>query len=317
MIKTEINYGDIYLVPKRTVVDSRKECDTSVQFGPRRFDMPVYPANMKSVVDEETCEYFARRGWFYTMHRFNVDATRFTADMQEKGLFSSISIGVNEDTDEQLRNLKAAGLSPEYITLDIANGWCVKAERMIKKVKDLFPESFLIGGNIATGEAAQDLESWGVDAVKAGIAGGRVCITKNKTGFHRPMVSTVLDCAQAVKIPVIADGGISEHGDLAKAIACGATMIMAGSLFAGYDESAGQIIEIDGKHLKEYFGSASEHNKGAYKNVEGKRIYVEYKGAIERLLIELKEDLQSSISYSGGNTLAALRDVEMIFVNRY
>ncbi|GGY19216.1 GMP reductase [Paludibacterium paludis] len=316
MIKTELNYGDVYLVPKKTVVDSRKACDTSVQFGPRRFDMPIYPANMKSVVSDETCEYFARRGWFYTLHRFNTDSVAFVRDMQEKGLFASISIGVNDDTIAQLEALADAGLVPEYMTLDIANAWCVKAESMIARVRRMFPGTFLIGGNIATADAARDLESWGCDAIKAGIAGGRVCITKNKTGFHRPMVSTVSECAAAVSVPVIADGGIVEHGDMAKALACGATMIMAGSLFAGYDESAGQIVEINGKHYKEYFGSASQYNKGAYVNVEGKKILVEYKGSIDKLLRELKEDLQSSISYAGGTDLAALRDVEMIFVHR-
>lgn len=316
MIKTELNYGDVYLVPKKTVVDSRKECDTSVQFGPRRFDMPIYPSNMKSVVSADTCEFFARQGWFYTMHRFNVDAVEFTRDMQAKGLFASISVGVNEDTLEQLAALKQAGLTPEYMTLDIANAWCVKAERMIKHIKQTFPETFLIGGNIATGEAARDLESWGCDAIKAGIAGGRVCITKNKTGFHRPMISTVQDCVAAVSVPVIADGGIVEHGDIAKALACGASMVMAGSLFAGYDESAGEIVEINGKHYKEYFGSASQFNKGAYVNVEGKKILVEYKGSIGKLLRELQEDLQSSISYAGGNTLQALRGAELIQVRR-
>ncbi|AXE32283.1 GMP reductase [Chromobacterium phragmitis] len=316
MIKTELNYGDVYLVPKKTVVDSRKECDTSVQFGPRRFAMPVYPSNMKSVVSAETCELFAREGWFYTLHRFNVDAVAFTRYMQEQGLFASISVGVNDDTYEQLDALKAAGLSPEYMTLDIANAWCVKAERMIKHIKQHFPNTFLIGGNVATAEAARDLEIWGCDAIKAGIAGGRVCITKNKTGFHRPMVSTVRDCVGAVSIPVIADGGIVEHGDIAKALVCGATMVMAGSLFAGYDESAGDIVEIAGKHYKEYFGSASQFNKGAYVNVEGKKILVEYKGSIPKLLRELQEDLQSSVSYAGGSALAALRDVEMIQVYR-
>ncbi|MDF0605518.1 GMP reductase [Neisseriaceae bacterium TC5R-5] len=316
MIKTELNYGDIYLLPKKTVVDSRKECDTSVLFGPRRFDMPIYPSNMKSVVDAETCEFFARQGWFYTMHRFNVDMATFTRAMQEKGLFASISVGVNDDSYQQLAELKQAGISPEYMTLDIANAWCVKAERMIKHIKQSFPKVFLIGGNVATAEAARDLESWGCDAIKAGIAGGRVCITKNKTGFHRPMVSTVLDCAAAVKVPLIADGGIVEHGDMAKALACGGSMIMAGSLFAGYDESAGEIVEINGKHYKEYFGSASQFNKGAYVNVEGKKILVEYKGSIGKLIRELKEDLQSSISYAGGSTLVALRDAEMIQVAR-
>jgi GMP reductase len=117
---------------------------------------------MKSVVDEETCEAFARLGWFYTMHRFNVDACRFTAAMQEKGLFASISAGVNEDTLQQLAELKAAGLTPEYITLDVANAWCVKAERMIKHIKDTFPATFLIGGNIATADAARDLKAGAV-----------------------------------------------------------------------------------------------------------------------------------------------------------
>lgn len=316
MIKTERNYGDVYLVPQKTIVDSRKECDTSVQFGERRFAMPLYAANMKSVVDSETCELFARRNWFYTMHRFNVDVVGFVQSMHDKGLYASISVGVNDDTLQQLAALKAAGLSPDYITLDIANAWCSKAERMLRHIKAEFPHSFLIGGNIATAAAARDLQAWGCDAIKAGIAGGRVCITKNKTGFHRPMIDTVLDCAAAITVPLIADGGIVEHGDIAKALACGATMVMAGSLFAGYDESAGEIVEIGGKHYKEYFGSASQFNKGEYKNVEGKKILVEYKGSIGRLLNELQEDLQSAISYAGGRTLAALREVQMIEVAR-
>ncbi|WP_432721841.1 GMP reductase [Jeongeupia wiesaeckerbachi] len=315
-ITPELNYGDVYLVPQKTVVDSRRDCDTSVAFGPRHFTMPVYAANMKSVINEASCRHFAERGWFYTMHRFNVDPVTFCRTMHDAGLFASISIGVNDDTHAQLDALRAAGIKPEYMTLDIANAWCVKAERMIAHVKKLFPHTFLIGGNIATADAARDLERWGCDAIKAGIAGGRVCITKNKTGFHRPMISTTLDCAAAVQVPVIADGGISEHGDIAKALACGATMVMAGSLFAGYDESAGGLIEIDGKHYKEYFGSASEHNKGAYVNVEGKKILVPYKGSIEKLLVELQQDLQSSISYAGGRDLAALKGTPMVLVAR-
>lgn len=315
MVKTELNYNDVYLVPQKTIVDSRSECDPSVQFGPRRFAMPVYPSNMKSVVNEATCEFFARAGWFYTMHRFDIDTVRFVASMHEKGLYSSISIGVNEDTNRLLQQLKSANLVPDYITLDVANAWCVKAERMIQCVKHMFPDAWLIGGNVATAEAARELASWGCDAIKVGIAGGRVCITKNKTGFHRPMVSTVRDCTAVVTIPVIADGGIVEHGDVAKAIACGATLVMAGALFAGYDESAGDIVEIDGKHYKEYFGSASVFNKGAYVNVEGKKILVEYKGSLSKLLRELKEDLQSSISYAGGRDLSALKNAEMISVH--
>lgn len=214
-------------------------------------------------------------------------------------------------------------LCPEYITLDIANAWCGKAEKMIKYIKDNFcvDKTFLIAGNVASGEACAELHKWGADATKGGIAGGHVCITKNKTGFHRPMISTVLDCAEycnGAGMPLIADGGVVEHGDIAKAIACGADMVMAGSLFAGFDQSAGNIIEVslDGKSphkYKEYFGSASQYNKGEYKNVEGKKILIDYKGNMERLLIELKEDIQSSVSYAGGNKLKDLAACEMIY----
>lgn len=316
----EYNYQDVYLRPRHTVVNSRKECDTSVSLGKHSFVMPVYPANMKSVVNLETCEFFARRGWFYTMHRFAVEPVDFVSYMQENGLVAAISIGVNEDTITQLKQLQLSGLTPEFMTLDIANAWCPKAERMIKYVKDHF-SSFLIVGNIACAEAAHDLHLWGADAIKAGIAGGKVCITKNKTGFHRPMVSTILDCAsytREAKVPLIADGGVVEHGDIAKALACGANLVMAGSLFAGYDQSAGNIIEvtIDGqaspRAFKEYYGSASQYNKGEYKNVEGKKILIDYRGNMERLLNELQEDLQSSISYVGGTTVSDLIQAELI-----
>jgi GMP reductase len=304
--KTGLNYSDVFLIPNKTIVGSRKECDTSVTLGKYKFDMPIIPANMKSVVNQDTCEFLSSQNYFYIMHRFEVDPVVFTRSMQEKGYIASISIGVNEDTYSDLKRLRESGLCPEYMTLDIANAWCPKAEKMVKFVKDKFPQTFLIVGNVATNEAVIEIESWGADATKAGIAGGKVCITKNKTGFHVPMITTVLDCVAAAQKPVIADGGIQEHGDLAKALACGATMTMAGSLFAGFDESAGNVVEIDGRHYKEYFGSASQFNKGEYKNVEGKKILVEYKGSMKKLLIELKEDLQSSISYAGGKDLSAL-----------
>jgi GMP reductase len=307
-----LGYSDVYLIPNKTIVDSRKECDTSVTLGGRSFTMPIIPSNMASVVNEATCKFLAKQGYFYVMHRFNINVVQFIESMQKENLFTSISIGVNDDTYKDLGLLKCGRLTPDYMTLDVANGWCSKAERMIAFVKDNFPETFLIVGNMATPEAVIEIEAWGADAIKVGIAGGAVCTTKNKTGFHVPMVTTVLDCVQVAKTPVIADGGILEHGDIAKAIACGATMAMAGKLFAGFDESAGEVTDTNGKLVKEYYGSASQYNKGEYKNVEGKKILVDYKGSMQKLLIELKEDLQSSISYAGGRDLSALLKCKFI-----
>lgn len=298
-MQPELNYQNIYLLPQKTIVKSRKDCDTSVKLGNHVFDMPVYASNMKSVVNQETCLFFAKRNWFYTMHRFNIDVVEFIHYMHESGNIASISIGVNQDSYDDIKRMLDNKAIPEFVTLDIANAWCAKAEEMIKALRTAFPNTFIIAGNVACKEAVADLTSWGANACKVGIAGGSVCTTKFKTGFHRPMVSTIQDCVQGAKIPIIADGGIVHHGDIAKALALGATMVMAGSLFAGYEESAGDILEIDGHLKKSYFGSASETNKNAYKNVEGKLVLLDYKGPMHKLLTELKEDLQSSISYAG------------------
>lgn len=314
-IRREYNYSDVYLLPKKTIVGSRSECDTSVTFGPKTFAMPVVPANMKAVVNEETCEYMAKNGWFYVMHRFNINVVTFMDRMIKSSLFTSISIGVNEDTYRDLQYLLDAKLYPDYMTLDIANAWCPKAEKMVKYVKDKFPKTFLIVGNMATPEAVREIEQWGADCVKIGIGPGKACTTKLKTGFTRPMISCLMECVPEASTPVIADGGITEHGDIAKALACGATMVMAGSLFSGYDQSASEIIEINGTKKAIYFGSASEHNKGKYTHVEGKKIFEEYKGDMSKLLHELQEDLRSSISYAGGKDLSALTTCEMIAIN--
>jgi len=309
-----LNYHNVYLVPRKTIVSSRKECDTSVKFGPKTFISPVYPSNMKSVVNEETCKFLAKRNWFYSMHRFEVDNLSFMNKMMEENLFTSISVGVKEESYKSLKEIYEEKLIPDYITLDVANAWSLQAEKMTKWIKDHFPNTFLIVGNIATPDAIQDIVSWGADASKCGISGGRVCITKNKTGFTFPMVSSIVNCCKEASIPIVADGGIVEHGDIAKAISLGAEMVMAGSLFAGYDESAGSIIEIEDNLYKEYFGSASKFNKNEKEHIEGKKILIKYRGSMDKLLQELLEDLRSSISYAGGDKLFYLRNVEKIIV---
>lgn len=309
----ELSYADISLLPKKCVVASRKECDTSFTLGHHVFAMPVYPANMPSVVDENTCEYLARAGWFYTMHRFGVDAVSFVRKMNEKGLPTSISIGISSESTHTLGQLFLNQLAPDFITIDIAHAWADRVADSIKSIREMFPKTFLIVGNVATGEAVQEIESWGADAIKVGIAGGAACTTKNKTGFYRPMVSALLECTEAAKGIIIADGGIKEHGDVAKALACGATAVMAGFLFSGFEESAGNKILIDKNLFKEYYGSASERVKGVRKNVEGREVLVPYKGPMANLLTELQEDLQSSISYAGGKDLSAFRNVEILW----
>ncbi len=314
-MKTSLNYHNVYIKPKKCIVNSRKECDTSAKIGNKTFKTPIIPANMMSVVDIRTCEYLAKNNWFYIMHRFNIDTISFIRNMKHQNLISSISIGVNDNDIKLINDLKEMNLIPDYMTVDIAHGWSPKCERIVKTVKDTFGDDvFLIVGNVATGDAVVELEEWGANCTKCGIAGGKVCITKNKTGFHIPMIETIKDCSLAATKPIIADGGIVDHGDIAKALVAGADYIMAGSLFAGYDESAGNVVEIDNRHYKEYFGSASQFGKDKYEHVEGKKILVEYKGPMGHLLDELIQDLQSSISYAGGKDLSAFNNCDFVQV---
>lgn len=308
------DYDNILLLPRKCRVESRSECDASVELGKRRFRIPVVPANMKTVVSEATCVWLAQNGYFYVMHRFDLDNVQFVKDMKAQGLYASISLGVKKPDYDTVDQLVALDLSVDYITIDIAHGHADSVKNMIGYLKQKMPSAFIIAGNVATPEAVIDLENWGADATKVGIGPGKVCITKLKTGFGTGgwQLSAVKWCARVATKPIIADGGIREHGDIAKSIRFGATMVMIGSMLAGHEESPGQTVEVDGKLYKEYYGSASDFNKGEYKHVEGKRILEPIKGRLADTLVEMEQDVQSSISYSGGKRLMDIRKVNYV-----
>ncbi|HET7579303.1 MAG TPA: GMP reductase [Bacillales bacterium] len=311
------DYEDIQLIPAKCVVNSRSECDTSVTLGGHSFKLPVVPANMQTIIDEDIALYLAENGYFYIMHRFEPGKRlAFIKDMKARGLFASISVGVKEEEFQFIQELSDEALAPEYITIDIAHGHANSVIEMIGHIKKYLPESFVIAGNVGTPEAVRELENAGADATKVGIGPGKVCTTKIKTGFGTGgwQLAALRWCAKAASKPIIADGGIRTHGDVAKSIRFGATMVMIGSLFAGHEESPGESIEKDGKRYKEYFGSASEYQKGEKKNVEGKKMFVEHKGSLKDTLVEMQQDLQSSISYAGGNKLEAIRNVDYVVV---
>tara|TARA_R110002167_G_scaffold70836_1_gene200007 strand:- start:1206 stop:1832 length:627 start_codon:yes stop_codon:yes gene_type:complete len=205
---------------------------------------------------------------------------------------------------------------------------------MINYCKNQLPNTQIIAGNVATPRAVKDLASWGADIVKVGIGQGSPCTTKDKTGFTMPMFSCIQQCSnlQIEKpffdelgdvnsynstIPIIADGGVFSNGDISKALVAGANLVMAGGLFACCADSPSHSIEIDGTLHKAYYGSASFENKKTNTHIEGTLKHVASCGMpIRKKLIEVEEDIQSAISYSGGRDISALngKDVEYMEV---
>ena len=318
----------------RCIVNSRSECDTSVILGKYKFKLPIVPANMECIINENLAEQLASKGYFYILHRFGVNIILFLQKMKIKGLFTSISIGVNNDSIELLKDIIIYKVIPDYITIDIAHGHSIKMENMIKYIRSIpeFNETFLICGNVSTPDAVKDLIEWGANCIKVGIAPGFACTTYPATGFGSRDIQaySVKKCAEVsgeirskigseADIPVIADGGISQIGDIAKSLVMGARMVMVGSMLAGFEESPGKVIQSpDGKMYKEYYGSASEHSLGSdgakkNKHIEGTHKLIPYKPeSIFTYLEHIKQSLQSSISYGGGKDLNCFKNVEYI-----
>lgn len=313
----KFDFDGINLVPKKCIVNSRSECDTSVSFGNFTFKLPIVPANMECVLDTSIAKKLASNGYFYILHRFLNDEQiiEFVTDMNNQKLVSSISIGVNDDSYFLLDKIINRGLKVDFITIDIAHGHSVKMEQMIKYIKENSPHTFVIAGNISSVDAVMDLENWGADAIKVGIGPGSACTTYPSTGFgsRNCQASTVYNCSLVANVPIVADGGIRNPGDIAKALVLGASIVMIGGMVSGYEDSPGHIVEIDGKKFKEFWGSASSYQSGKSNRIEGKKTLVEYKN--ETILDGLKyigECLQSSISYGGGKELKDLDNVKWI-----
>jgi IMP dehydrogenase len=244
------------------------------------------------------------------------------------------AVGVAKDTEERASALVAAGV--DVLVVDTAHGHSQGVIDMVARLRRRFPNTDLIAGNVATGEATEALIEAGVDAVKVGIGGGSICTTRVVAGIGVPMISSIMDCARAAasrNIAVIADGGIRYSGDVVKAIAVGANCTMIGNLFAGTDESPGELILFQGRSYKEYRGMGSmgamrrgsrdryfqdefdlEGGRKADKLVpEGIEGRVAHKGSVAAMIHQLVGGLRAGMGYTGCATIPELqRDAKLI-----
>lgn len=318
-----LSYRDVSLVPRHSSLRSRDDGDTSVEFLGRKFNLPVVPANMKDVIDVDIAKFLAENGYFYIMHRWFSSTNNtndnaqgvidFVQEMNKQDRMVSISVGVGTWWGRVIEIIREQEMPVDYITIDVAHADHDNVIPTIVDIKTKLPKTKLIVGNVATAEACEFLIKQGVDAVKIGIGGGRICTTRNKTGFHVPMFSCCLQCApmcEKYDIPFIADGGVEEFGDFAKALTAGANMVMAGGIFAECVDSPAAIVNGS----KQYRGSTSFDMKGRNHHIEGKTVAMSYSVKYAERLQEIWQALQSSISYGGGTNLNCFNLVEYIVV---
>ena len=235
------------------------------------------------------------------------------------------AVGVGEGTDDRVAALVDAGV--DVLIVDTAHGHSQGVLSRVKWIKTNFPDVQVIGGNIATAAAARDLVQAGADAVKVGIGPGSICTTRIVTGVGVPQITAISNVASGLKgeVPVIADGGIRFSGDVCKALAAGAFTVMLGGLFAGTEESPGEIELFKGRTYKSYRGMGSlgamsqaegssdryfqEMNQGAEKLVpEGVEGRVPYKGPVHTIIHQILGGLRSCMGYTGCETIAALHE---------
>lgn len=234
-------------------------------------------------------------------------------------LLVGAAVGITNDMFDRVDALVKANV--DVITVDTAHGHSKNVLSSIKNIKEKYPDIQIIAGNIATAEAAHDLIEAGADAIKVGIGPGSICTTRVVTGIGVPQITAIINCVEEAKkhnIPVIADGGIKYSGDITKALACGASVVMAGSLFAGTEESPGETILFEGRQYKEYRGMGSlaamkdgsgdryfQTNTKKYvpEGVEGR---VDYKGPVGEVVYQLLGGLKSGMGYVGSKDLNEL-----------
>jgi len=235
-------------------------------------------------------------------------------------LLAAAAVGTAKDTIERVEALKKAGV--DVIVVDTAHGHSKNVLEIVTKIKQRFPELDVIGGNVATAEATEDLIKAGADAVKVGIGPGSICTTRVVAGIGVPQITAVMDCAQVASkygVPIIADGGIKYSGDIAKAIAAGADVVMLGNLLAGTEESPGETIILQGRSYKVYRGMGSigamvEGSSDRYfqedaaklvpEGIEGR---VPYKGYVSETIFQLVGGLRAGMGYCGVRNIEEMK----------
>ena len=352
----KLDYKDVLIRPKRSTLKSRKQVRVERTFTFRNYEanfpvktteddfngIPIMAANMDGVGTFEMADTLAKQKMFTCLvktYDVNELIEFFNAGLDTRTQNVAMSIGSSETDFTKLTEVYSAVTNNlKYVCMDIANGYSDHFAQHVRKVRENFPNIVIIAGNVVTGEMTEELILAGADIVKVGIGPGSVCTTRIQTGVGYPQLSAVIECADAAHGlggHIIADGGCTCPGDVAKAFAGGADFVMLGGLLAGHDEGGGDVItkhyetnelvyelgshldkhtkKIESKQFVQFYGMSSDaantkHFGGLkdYRSSEGREVLVPYRGAVERTLQDLLGGIRSTCTYSGALKLKQL-----------
>ena len=324
-IRTGLTFDDVLIIPRRSSIRSRQDVSVSTRLSTRiELGIPVVAANMDTVCEHEMAVAMARLGGIGIVHRFMpIETQADEIDMVKAAgadLVVGAAVGTDRDMVQRAKALVAAGA--DVLVLDIAHGHSDHAINGVRALKDHFADVDVIAGNVATVDGAADLAEAGADAVKVGVGPGGVCTTRTVAGVGVPQLTAIADVS-SVGVPLIADGGIRTSGDIAKALAAGASTVMVGSMLAGTKESPGELEQGPKGLVKRIRGMASfeavkaradrsgedlDEEYLSYRAPEGVEGTVAYKGEVAKLVLQLMAGLRSAMSYTDARTLAEFRE---------
>lgn len=320
IIGSGYSFDDVLIVPKYNRVRSRKDVSFKTRLTKNyEIDIPLVVANMDTICESEMAIAIGRLGGIGVIHRFlsMEDQAREVAKVKACGLITAAAIGV-KDFEERAKVLSQAGLN--IFVLDVAHGHSKYVGKTLDYLKTNYPTIDVLVGNIATKDAAEYFISKGADGIKVGIGPGSMCTTRIMTGAGIPQITAIMDVYEASqgRVPICADGGIKNSGDIVKALGAGANNVMIGSLLSGTDETPGEVLDKDGRKYKEYRGMASysatlkKMNLDGEKvdeviNIEGEATLVEYKGPMGLIIKKLLGGLASGMTYVGAKDIESLR----------
>ncbi|PQA96619.1 GMP reductase [Chryseobacterium piscicola] len=320
----KLGFKDVMFRPKRSTLKSRSEVNLEREFTFRHTQKkwkgtPIIAANMDTVGTFEMAIELAKDKIITAIHKhYSVEEWTNFLDSQPQEIhqYIALSTGTGKADEEKIKKILHKHPQIDFLCIDVANGYSEHFVQFVKKARENFPDKIIIAGNVVTGEMVEELLLVGADIIKVGIGPGSVCTTRVKTGVGYPQLSAIIECSDAahgLKGHIIADGGCKVPGDVAKAFGGGADFVMLGGMFAGHDESGGEMVEESGKKYKFFYGMSSKtamdkHSGGVaeYRASEGKTVKVSYKGSVSETVKDILGGVRSTCTYVGASTLKEL-----------